>query len=112
MSERSGFDFPLPKFGNLWSEEWAKPFEEYRADLVLNNIWALLGSLDKHINENEPWAIKDEAKLKEVLSYEVDQIRKIAVIIEPFIPDTSKKIWEQYGDVKIKTSEGLFPRKQ
>jgi methionyl-tRNA synthetase len=116
LAERSGIafehkeSFELKNFGDLWRGDWAKPFEEFRVDLVLINIWQKLAALDKHINENAPWKIEDKSKLKEVLGYEVNEIRKIAKLVEPFIPDTSKKIQEQFGKAKISVETSLFPR--
>lgn len=111
LAEKSGFELPLPEFGDLWSEEWTKPFGEFRVDLVLQNIWAKLADLDKHINKHQPWAIKDETELKEVLTYEINELRKIAKFIVPFIPETSIKVQDQLNQTYIKVAETLFPRK-
>ncbi len=110
LAESSGFEFEINEFRDLWKEEWARPLEKYRVDLALQNIWKMLSDLDKHININEPWAIKEKSKLKEILDFEVNSIRKIAVLLKPFIPDTSAKISEQFGQKRIKSGESLFPR--
>ena len=86
--------------------------KDFRVDHALQNIWQKLSDLDKHINENEPWAIKDAVKLKEVLNYEINELRNIGKIIEPFIPQAAKRVQEQLGTVKIKTDSLLFPRLQ
>jgi methionyl-tRNA synthetase len=113
MAEKSGLKFEQKSLGNsLFSENWAEPFKDYRVDLALQNIWKLLSDVDKHINENQPWSISDQDKLKEILTYEVDQIRKIALLIEPYIPDTAKKIQEIFGKELINSPESLFPRLQ
>ena len=110
LAENSGLEFDVVKFENPWEEEWAKPLEKYRVDLALQNIWKMLSELDKHININEPWAIKDDVKLKEILGFEVNSIRRIAVLLKPFIHDTSAKVSEQFGRKKVKSSAPLFPR--
>ena len=110
LAESSGFEFEINEFRDLWKEEWARPLEKYRVDLALQNIWKMLSDLDKHININEPWAIKEKSKLKEILDFEVNSIRKIAVLLKPFIPDTSAKISEQFGQKRIKSGKSLFPR--
>ncbi len=91
-------------------EELLKPMEEFRFDLALQNIWSRLAALDKHINEHEPWKIKDSLKLTKVLQYEVDELRKIATVLEPFLPETAQKIKEQFRGPRIKVSKPLFPR--
>ena len=110
LAESSEFEFEINEFRDLWKEEWARPLEKYRVDLALQNIWKMLSDLDKHININEPWAIKEKSKLKEILDFEVNSIRKIAVLLKPFIPDTSAKISEQFGQKRIKSGKSLFPR--
>jgi len=110
LAERSGLIFELKRIDNLWDGDWTKPFEELRVDLVLINIWEKLAALDKHINENAPWKIEDKSKLKEVLGYEVKELREVAVMLEPFIPDTAKKIQEQFNKSKIVSEPSLFPR--
>ena len=110
LAENSGFEFDVVKFENPWEEAWAEPLEKYRVDLALQNIWKMLSELDKHVNVNEPWAIKDAGQLKEVLDFEVTSIRKIAILLKPFIPDTSAKISEQFSQKKIKSGKPLFPR--
>ena len=110
LAEKSGMEFPVKGTGEIFDEEWSEPLKDFRVDHALQNIWQKLSDLDKHINENEPWAIKDAVKLKEVLSYEINELRNIGKIIEPFIPQTAKKVQEQLGAVKIKTASVLFPR--
>ena len=74
------------------------------------NIFKDLSLLDKHINDNEPWAIKEADKLKEVLTYEVNELRRLALCLEPFIPNASMKIQSQFNSIKIESQTGLFPR--
>lgn len=96
---------------NVWEDEIFSPIDEdFRIDLVLQNIWKDISTLDSHINENEPWKIKDENKLHDVLKQEISLILKIGTILEPFLPETSKKIVKQFGASTINATEPLFPR--
>jgi methionyl-tRNA synthetase len=111
LAERSGFEFPIVAFDpKYWQGTWANHLNDCRTDLLLNSLWAMLSDLDKHLNENTPWSQKDENILKDVLTYEVNEMRKIGTLLEPFMPETSKKILMQFGDIHIKSTEGLFPR--
>ena len=110
LAENSEEAFPLDKNSQELNEKLFEPIKDFRVDKILQNIWQELASLDKHINENEPWAIEDKKKLKEILSHEVLQVRKVAKQIEPFMPDTAKKIQEQFGQEKIRAQAALFPR--
>ncbi|MFA6981539.1 MAG: class I tRNA ligase family protein [Patescibacteria group bacterium] len=104
LAENSGFEFE--KVDTVFSQV----IKDFRTDQALSGIWARLTELDKHINENAPWALEDRVKLKEVLTYEVNEIRKIAPNLEPFIPETAEKIRSQFGQEKIKSEKPLFPR--
>ena len=65
------------------------------------NLANLAKRSNKYIDETMPWALaKDEdkkARLGTVLYNLLESIRYIAVLISPFMPDTSKKILEQIG---------------
>ncbi|MFC1756217.1 methionine--tRNA ligase [Patescibacteria group bacterium] len=108
LAEKSEIEFPVKDFEI--DEDVFKPMEDYRADRVIQNIWTILSDLDKHINENEPWGIKDKKKLEEILSEELGVLRKVAKYIEPFMPETAKKIQKQLDTPNIKADKPLFPR--
>lgn len=113
LAENSKLEFEPPKpaeFKHIWEEEWAKPLTKYRADKALQNIWNEISTLEKHINENAPWAEKDTKRLEEILNFEVNAIRRISKLIEPFIPLSSRKIQEQFFKKNIKATKPLFPR--
>lgn len=111
LAQKSGFEFPIENIkDSVWEEDWAKPFEECRVDIAAQNIWSRLADLDKHINDNEPWAVEDKDKLKNILTYEINELRIINEIIKPFIPQTSDKISASINKEKITFSDSLFPR--
>ena len=112
LAENSGLEFEAVEDENydIWTQSWAEPIEKYRTDLALQNIWKILSQLEKHINEHEPWAIKDQAELQKVLDYEIKTIKWIGKVLEPFIPCTSRKISEIFSGKAIKSTSPLFPR--
>lgn len=112
LAQNSGIDFGDFDFATFSGDDLKMfdQFHDFRVDLVIQNIWKKLSLLDKHINENEPWKIKDQDKLKEVLTYEVGEIRNITKILEPFLPSTQKKIEAVFNKSFIKVGENLFPR--
>lgn len=66
---------------------------------ALDEIWNLLRRSNKYIDETMPWALaKDEenkARLGTVLYNLLESIRISAVLLKPFMPETSDKILEQ-----------------
>ena len=78
-----------------------KSFNGYHIADALECVLNLAKRSNKYIDETMPWALaKDEdkkARLGTVLYNLLESIRYIAVLISPFMPDTSKKILEQIG---------------
>lgn len=65
--------------------------------------------LDVQINNDKPWE-KSGTGLSTLLAEYIIQIRNIATLFQPFIPDTAKIILEQFASPEIKTRAPLFPR--
>jgi len=81
---------------------------------AINTIWSLQRSLDKYIEETKPWEISSKEELIEIFSKLIYGIRKIALILDPFLPETSRKILSFLGDdeneINVIHKEILFPR--
>ena len=112
----------LPKVRNL--------IDELRVGDALEEVIQLARYANKYIDVSEPWLLfKDETKknvLNHVLYNLVEAIRFIAVLLQPFIPDTARRIAEQilvtdlsfesvskfgvYPNQKIGKAEVLFER--
>ena len=94
-----------------WAANWAKPLlNDLRTDQTIANIWEHIKELDKHINQNEPWKITEQAKANTILDHEAAEVLAIALKLEPFMPQTSQKIQSQFLQAKISAQGGLFPR--
>ena len=77
---------------------------DYHLADALAEIFALFGRANKYIDETTPWVLaKDEAnraRLGTVLYNLLEAVRFGAVLLTPFIPDTSDKIFKQLGTDK------------
>lgn len=74
--------------------------KNFRFNEALKSIWNLIGFCDKYIEETRPWENKKESK--KVIADLNFAANEIAELIEPFMPETSKKIKEK--------AIPLFPR--
>lgn len=76
-----------------------KKMNELRVADAIDEIFALLRRSNKYIDETMPWALgKDEAKkdrLAAVLYNLLESIRIAAVLLESYLPETSKAILDQ-----------------
>ena len=99
--------------GHLISiEEYSNAMSEFRFNDALFFVWKKIAALDKFINDEKPWNLIKEGdrRLKPILAHSIDQIQEIAALLEPFLPETSQKIEEQFKDPQIKSGKPLFPR--
>ena len=95
--------------------------QNFEIDKALNEIFSVIDFCNEYIQEKKPWETKDKKVLYEL----ADSIKKISILLYPFIPDTSKKIADKFGGwdftlkefetpldskVKIVKGENLFSR--
>lgn len=90
-----------------------KLLSEYRVSDTLDAIFTLAKRCNKYIDETAPWALaKDEnkkARLGTVLYNLLESIRFVAVLLSPFLPETSGKILAQINtDIKDYDSLSAF----
>ena len=83
----------------------AAKMDELKVADAIDEIFVLLRRANKYIDETTPWALaKDEANLPRlgtVLYNLLESIRFAAIALEPYLPDTSKRILDQ-----LNTSNG------
>lgn len=68
---------------------------------ALQNIWQLVNRANQYVDQTKPFSLaKDPAQAKrldEVLYNLVETTRVLAVLLSPFIPETTQKIYAQLG---------------
>ena len=90
--------------------EIQKHIDAFEFNQAMDHLWFRIQSLDGLIQEQKPFEViktNKEAGQKQ-LNYLLTQLAEIAVLLEPFMPDTSKKIIEAIR--ANKKPENLFPR--
>lgn len=125
LCEKSAITFATDKieFKSLTTEyKYHSLLSEFRFNEALEIIWQKIKKLDQRINREKPWeklkastqggSISDrkDEKLKANLTHYVDEIRQIACLVEPFLPETATKIKRQFSGKNIKSEAALFPR--
>ncbi len=79
----------------------AAKMDEYRIADALDEIFTFLRRCNKYIDETAPWVLaKDEAKkdrLATVLYNLSESIVIAASLLQPFMPETSAKVFAQFG---------------
>ena len=100
-NEEAELDLEIKKLWKNTLDEVDNAFNEYQFSDALRSIWKFISRMNKYIDESEPWILsKDDSKksrLSTVMYNLIDSLEKIAVILSPFIPDTSNKMLKQLG---------------
>lgn len=93
------------------SDKYQSLFNEFAFNILLNEIWLEIAGVDKKINDDAPWKLvdTDTDTLKTKLTGYVNDIKLIAFLLQPFLPETAGKILRQFSG-EIKSSDSLFPR--
>ena len=110
-------DKELEDFTISTIDEFISEMDNLYVSTSLASIWKIISRTNKYIDETTPWVLaKDESeeareKLKSSMYHLVENLRKIAILITPFMPETAEKIFSQLGlnEEKYKTWDSLKP---
>ena len=78
-------------------ERVEKNIENFKLHLALGEIFSFTSTLNNYINETEPWKVRDQKKLAEIIYTLLEGIRFASALLWPFIPKTAEKIYAQLG---------------
>ena len=94
------FDESLEKHTLEQIQEFEENMEKFQLSNALTNVWNIICRTNKYIDETAPWSLAKEEKtteLKSVLYHLTENIRKAAVLLYAFMPDTAENIFNQLG---------------
>ncbi len=101
VAEATDFDASLLALAGETKGRVEQAMDKLRPQEALAAIWDLVKRANKYIDETMPWVLaKEEAKrpqLATVLYNLADVLRLTATLLQPFMPRTPQKIWEQLG---------------
>lgn len=81
-------------------EEFEQKMNNYEIANALSEIWTIVSRTNKYIDETAPWTLAKEEKdeeLKSTMYHLIENLRKIAILIKPFMEATSENILNQIG---------------
>ena len=73
--------------------------EHIEINKILNDIWEQISALNKYFSDQKPWELRknNTERMNTVLYTTIENIRKIAIMLQPVIPDSSEKILNLLG---------------
>lgn len=93
------FDKQLLEMNKTTVHKYEEAMEKMEFSVALTALWQLVSRTNKYIDETQPWVLaKDESKREElgnVMVHLAESLRFIAVLLQPFLTQTPKKIFSQ-----------------
>ena len=93
-------DIELENFVNEKIRCTENELDEAHVSNALEEIWQIISRSNKYIDKTMPWALYKEEKieeLKDVMYHLVENLRKVAILIKPYMEETSPKMFNQLG---------------
>ncbi|WP_010531230.1 methionine--tRNA ligase [Lentibacillus jeotgali] len=91
----------LEKLQTETIEKVENAMENMQFSVALSSLWQLISRTNKYIDETEPWILaRDEAnkeRLGNVMAHLAESLRKIAIMLQPFLTEAPKEIVRQLG---------------
>jgi methionyl-tRNA synthetase len=86
--------------------------DKYEIKLAMDEIWGRIDELNAYIQKTEPFkTIKtDPTKAKTDVKYVLEQLYRVGVDLEPYMPETSKRIRTAVLEGSGSNALPLFPR--
>ncbi|WHY92028.1 methionine--tRNA ligase [Neobacillus cucumis] len=107
------FDETLLQVNRETVTKYEEAMEKMEFSVALASIWQLVSRTNKYIDETQPWTLaKDENRKDELASVMVhlaESLRRIAILLQPFLTRTPNGIFNQLGvtDAGLKAWESL-----
>ena len=107
----------------------AAAIERQALNEALQEIWKVVGDANRYVDSEKPWTVRktDEARAGTVLYVLAETARRVALLLQAFIPDSAARILDQLvvpadkrsftalsqqlvSGVTLPKPEGIFPR--
>jgi methionyl-tRNA synthetase len=93
-------EHPLQEIGRELGDRVTKAYESLQFHLACEEIFRLIRTCNKYIDESAPWTLfkqEKQAEVERVLYSVLESVRLCAYLLAPIIPNLSSKIYQQLG---------------
>jgi len=101
VTERKSQDEALAKEVQSAIGEVLENYENLSFARALETIWSVIGSADKYLTSEQPWALgnseQDQARKAAVLWTTAELLRIVTVLGHPVLPASTEKVWALLG---------------
>lgn len=128
------FEKSLLEVNQATVAKYEEAMENMEFSVALSALWQLISRANKYIDETKPWQLAKEIENREelanVMTHLAETLRRIAIMLQPFLTQAPKQMFyqlgisddkltkweslEQFGSIpegtKVMKGEPLFPR--
>ena len=100
---KTEFDDDIEQYTKMQISKMEEAMDTYHISNALAELWAIIARTNKYIDETAPWTLaksedeESKEKLESVMFHLAENLRKVAILLTPFMPQTSGKILNQLG---------------
>jgi len=98
-SDFTDYEKNIEKLALETAEKVEKEMNNIEYSKALITIWEFIAAANKYVDDMQPWSLAKNQETRERLSTVLwvlaECIRIINIMITPFMPDTSEKIWDK-----------------
>lgn len=98
ITKHTEFDASFEEYVNDKINNFVECMDTYHVSNALIELWNIISRTNKYIDETAPWVLSKEGntdELKTVMYYLAESLRKIAILLKPFMKNTSESILSQ-----------------
>lgn len=113
MGSTNEFEQSLLEMNQETVKKYEESMDKMEFSVVLSSIWQLVSRTNKFIDETKPWALAKEeekqAELASVMAHLAETLRRVAILLKPFLTQTPEKILAQLNitDESLKAWDSL-----
>ncbi|WP_019157181.1 methionine--tRNA ligase [Robertmurraya massiliosenegalensis] len=88
-------------------QKYEEAMENMEFSVALASLWQLVSRTNKYIDETQPWVLAKEEKMEPlgtVMAHLAESLRRVAIMLQPFLTRTPKGIFEQLGVAEALTT--------
>ena len=96
-------DKEIEEFVNNQIRKIEELMDGYELVYALQEIWAIISRTNKYIDETRPWELaknEETEKLASSMYHLIENIRKVGIILLPFMEETAQNLLRQIGVTK------------
>ena len=105
-------DKEFEEFTNKQIKKVEELIENYEMNNALQELWTIVSRTNKYIDETRPWELaknEETEKLASSMYHLIENIRKIGIILLPFMEETAQNLLKQIGiSEKLQTWDSLY----